>query len=234
MWRCHLQSLPAEVTAVASKAEGERAGRRRREHDRRDLLATAAARRVVLAGYVGQPAAELALDTTCRHCGAPHGKPNLPDHPALDFSTSRAGGWALVAVTSNAVVGVDVEAVDRAWEELAPGCLDGTETSALDRLPGSERRRSMARIWTRKEAVAKATGWGLAADLAAIVVPSGEHGEPIVSALPAGWGAPGEWALTDVDPAEDLPATVAVRGRCQEIRRFNLVPAAGTGAGTAN
>ena len=121
------------------------------------------------------------IDRTCPDCAEQHGKPVL-DHPDLHVSSSHAAGLAVVAVTDVGPVGVDVEKADAAG---FPG-FDGVALA-----PGET--GDAARIWTRKEAVLKATGEGLRTDPRTVVV-TGER-EPVRGAalydvpVPEGWCA---------------------------------------------
>lgn len=96
-----------------------------------------------------------AVDRSCPDCDRQHGKPVL-DHPTLHVSTASSGGLSVVAV-ADVLVGVDVERADATRFEgfdevvLAPGEVAATP-------------HERAVLWTRKEAVLKATGEGLRTD----------------------------------------------------------------------
>jgi 4'-phosphopantetheinyl transferase len=75
-----------------------------REQPGRRWLAARWALRRVLAGYLQQPAAAIALEV------GEHGKPHLPGG-GLEFNLSHSEGLALVAVTGDRPVGVDLELV---------------------------------------------------------------------------------------------------------------------------
>jgi 4'-phosphopantetheinyl transferase len=112
--------------------------------------------RRVLSELSGTPPADHVLTRTCATCGGPHGKPVL-DHPTLHVSLSSAGDLAVVAVTAAGPVGVDVE-------RIAATDFEGFDGVALGAGEQARTPRERARAWTRKEAVLKATGTGLATD----------------------------------------------------------------------
>lgn len=77
-----------------------------------------------------------------------HGKPSLE---GLEFSLSHSGGWALIAVSLSAPVGVDIEAI-RPKVEMG---------DLLARIGETETTGTQAELfqrWTRREAKTKALG----------------------------------------------------------------------------
>jgi 4'-phosphopantetheinyl transferase len=189
--------------------ERERLTRFRRPADRARYLAAHALTRLALAPLVGCDPGMLAFDRTCR-CGEPDGKPVLPGGPG--FSLSHAGDLVGVAVRPDGPVGLDVEQLrDVAdLDALAAHVRSPTERSR----PGLD-AAGFFRTWTRKEALVKATGDGLAAPMTAITL--ARHG-PVVERW-TGPGAPsGPMWLHDLSPAADHPAAVAGPGeRAPEI-----------------
>jgi 4'-phosphopantetheinyl transferase len=92
--------------------------------------------------------------------------------PALAFSVSRAGPLVLVAVRSGAIVGVDVEALDRAgdWVGVADHFFTPGERTRLDEIAEARRADAFLTAWTVKEACLKADGRGVVAGLDGIDV----------------------------------------------------------------
>ncbi|MCD8548172.1 MAG: 4'-phosphopantetheinyl transferase superfamily protein [Aeromonadaceae bacterium] len=89
-----------------------------------------------------------------------HGKPALSDGP--HFSLSHAGGDALLAISTQAPVGVDLEAVDPHLPmDWLPPLLSAQERAQQQSLGAAW---SPWRFWVRKEAWLKALGHGLAGD----------------------------------------------------------------------
>ncbi|WP_300019189.1 4'-phosphopantetheinyl transferase superfamily protein [Pseudonocardia sp.] len=175
--------------------ERERLGRFRREVDAARFLAAHALVRIALAGLLDLAPAALVFDRTCR-CGQPHGKPRLTaGGPA--FSLTHAGDLVGVAV-HDAPVGLDVEQA-RPLTDLAAmaahACAPG-ETAPDE--------AAFFRLWTRKEALLKASGDGLSAPMSGITLDT--HG--VVD-----WaGGPGPVWLRELSPAPEHPAAVAGLG----------------------
>ncbi|WP_127127913.1 4'-phosphopantetheinyl transferase superfamily protein [Georgenia sp. SYP-B2076] len=174
--------------------------------------------RLLLAEATGVRAADLRFDTTCYRCGADHGKPRLVGagaRAAVGFNVSHAEGRVAVAVTDGAAVGIDVEPVlEPAADAVAEEILGPTELEAYRALPADARARALAVWWTRKEAVLKATGDGLA--LAPALVPVSAPDEPAALATAGSGHASPEPALglhlQDLAPVAGYAACVAVLG----------------------
>jgi 4'-phosphopantetheinyl transferase len=85
-------------------------------------------------------------------------RPYLPGQ-ALDFNISHSGRYAVCALSAASRVGVDLEHRTRA--DLAPFAphFAPAEWAALQAAPDPQ--RAFCRLWTQKEAVAKADGRGL-------------------------------------------------------------------------
>lgn len=91
------------------------------------------------------------------------GKPSLaPPFDSIHFNLSHSQDLAIVALSSDGPVGVDLESIARASELL--GCEDSfchpEETRSLPTDPDA-RACQLLRIWTSKEALLKALGTGL-------------------------------------------------------------------------
>jgi 4'-phosphopantetheinyl transferase len=144
-----------------------------------------------------------------RFMRGPHGKPALvgADGARLHFSQARSGDVCLLALSADGPVGVDVEALSPLpeLEPLVAARFAPSEAAAILRRSGEQRLRAFYRCWTRKEACLKATGAGLSAGLAAVVVAVDEH--PTV--LAAADGPATGWGLRDLDPGPGFAAALA-------------------------
>ena len=111
------------------------------------------------------------LDRRCRLCGHPeHGKPCLVGSCDLELSTAHTRSAVAVAVGRGHTVGIDVETTDRLRFDLrsARGVFTTAESALIAR--EQDWRLATLALWTRKEAVLKAIGWGLAYPLAEVRV----------------------------------------------------------------
>jgi 4'-phosphopantetheinyl transferase len=104
----------------------------------------------------------------CPACGGPHGRPELAHSRGPEFSLSRSGPWVAVAVREGATVGVDIE-VRRTDAALAPL---GRDMLAA----GEEVSGDILDLWVRKEALLKATGFGLAREMSTVHLRPGAGG----------------------------------------------------------
>ena len=155
LWRIDLDGLAPGADRLLSDAELARAARHTRPLDRDRFVAGRAALRLVLARYGSEAPAGLALQVT------PQGKPFLPGGPP--FSLSRSGGVALLGVGRDRELGVDLERVREIPEAAGIAArLFGERERAAWRAAGGDRGEAFLRIWTRKEALLKALGLGLA------------------------------------------------------------------------
>jgi 4'-phosphopantetheinyl transferase len=222
LWRVGVSGSAASyATAAGALSEDERlrASRFRFEADRSRFVAAHAALRGILASYLGAAPASLAFGA------GTHGKPFLhsPGHGrSLRFSLSHSGALALVAVSLEREVGVDVERV-RPLSDLdgfVARYLSPREREAIARSPSTDRLRAFFETWTLKEAYLKACGDGLARELVAFDVTVGDG----PSRLLAVRDRPGDetrWALRQVEVGDDFVAALAVEGRDWQLRRWD-------------
>ncbi|MFB7663089.1 4'-phosphopantetheinyl transferase family protein [Kitasatospora sp. NPDC056138] len=163
VWWARPAQVPAELVSVLSPAERERRAATVRQQDRDRFTAAAALLRLALGARLGIPPARVPIDRTCPDCPDPHGRPRLPGSLGMDCSVARSADQIAVAVSSGRTIGVDVEDVVEQHEldDLAVTALTPRERAAVARRPRRSRPRAVARLWTAKEAVLKATGDGL-------------------------------------------------------------------------
>jgi 4'-phosphopantetheinyl transferase len=180
-----------------------RAGRMVRPEDARRLLATHHAARWLLARALDRRPEELAFSPDLR------GKPQLRDG-SLQFNLSHSGPWALLGVSRSRAIGVDVEelrAVPEA-EALARDHFTAAERDAWEASGPEARDRAFLRVWTRKEACAKALGAGLLVPPRGLDV--GASPGPRRVTVPAGEPVARPGRLLVVSPVLSGPAVIAV------------------------
>jgi phosphopantetheinyl transferase len=165
----HVWVLPLDSAERGRDARLAMADTRRRFELRRAGLLR------VLAGYLGVRPDEVVVDRTCARCGDPeHGKPRVPGG-SLEFSTAATREIAVVAVTSGGRLGVDVEPAGAVEGALEGGLPDSLFTDG-ERRAVAEGALTLETLWLRKEALSKAIGIGLVAEVAALDIqqPGGE------------------------------------------------------------
>lgn len=143
------------------------------------------------------------------------GKPSIDPEDSrstLSFNVSHSHGLALLAVTRQGNVGIDLERIRRDWayEEIAKFFFSPREIAMLWALPQEMRAEGFFNCWTRKEAYVKARGEGLSHPLDRFVV-SLAPGEP--AALLDVVDEPRDrerWFFQALTPAPDYAATLVV------------------------
>jgi 4'-phosphopantetheinyl transferase len=180
--------------------EAARAARFRLRADRDRFVLATAVLRAAAASRVGADPAGVPVDRGCEHCGGQHGRPRLPG-TGLAASITHSGDVVAVALTEGGPVGVDVEAIgSRAYESLLTRVCTAAERQDV------HTARDFYTVWTRKEAVLKATGTGLRTPLTSVTVtPPGQP--PGVLELAGGEPA---CVLADVEAGAGYAAAAAV------------------------
>jgi len=156
------------------------------------------AMRAILGDYLDAAPDSIEIETT------PEGKPYLRGGQ-LHFNLSHSRNIALVAISRQSPVGIDLEHSRhfQAPDRLARRICSEREYAALGRYghpPGAapEAQRQLLRLWVRKEAVLKGTGEGLQRALGEIDV--------LDDAVVDGW-----WCLDLPSPATGFHAALAVK-----------------------
>jgi hypothetical protein len=108
----------------------------------------------------------LPISHLCPRCGSiEHGVPSIVGS-GRSVSLSRCVGFEVVATADVGPIGVDIESIGRiARHPVAAVLLHDSEAVAVAKLAPAIRDRRLAELWTAKEAILKATGWGLNVDL---------------------------------------------------------------------
>lgn len=211
----------ARDLAVLSAAERDRSERLRRPGDGARFAAAHAGARRLLAGYLGADPAAIRLGRTpCCKCGnTEHGRPRIDWPPtSLSHNLSHSGEHWLLAVAVGRPVGVDLECprelnVDR----MSAACLSPAERAYLGSQPPQQRLLVFYRCWTRKEAVLKACGVGLATRLESLEVHPEQCGTAEVRHRSG--ACPDLWAVQDLPGGPDWAGAVAQpAGRVGPIR----------------
>jgi 4'-phosphopantetheinyl transferase len=149
-----------EAESVLSSEERQRADRFRFPKHANRYRQCHAAMRQVLGRYLSVSPGKVELTH------GSWGKPRLASDSNLRFNLSHSGDLALLAVSTDLDVGVDVETLrhDLPVDGLAR-FFTVAERERLLAMRSGEKERTFFRWWTRKEAVLKAEGSGLSGGL---------------------------------------------------------------------
>ena len=162
MWRVQLNGVRVAKTIareLLDEAERVRAARYLREEPRHEFVGVRSVLRDLLGRYLGVDARDVSFDY-----GA-HGKPKLAgEHSTpLAFNVSHSGGAALIAIGTQAGLGVDIEAhreiVD--IDAIVERYFCEGERAVICASSDAERSGRFFRAWALKEAVMKFTGLGM-------------------------------------------------------------------------
>jgi 4'-phosphopantetheinyl transferase len=171
----HVWSVPLDIqaerriafAASLSSDERSRVAHLHFARDRERWIAGRGHLRHILARYLRRDPASLTFRYECAcgdpRCAHPHRKPALANYPWLQFNVSHSDGRALIAVTRDRRVGVDLECRRPADNilPLAETICSPAELAMLRTLPEASRAAALYALWTRKEAYLKARGIGL-------------------------------------------------------------------------
>lgn len=221
LWRAELDhdDEVAQLRTLLTAEERSRAAAHRTEKLRRRAVVSRGFLRCVLARYLAIEPEAVQLRYTA------YGKPYLasePWRPTLRFNLSHSGGIALVAVTGEREVGIDVESLGRNldYERIIVRFFSPREQWMLRTLPPTPRRHAFFTCWVRKEAYAKATGLGLSLPFAQFTV-SVRPGEPAaLLAVEEGVNDSSRWKLHDVPVGDGYVAALAAEGQGWTFRQF--------------
>jgi len=212
LWPLDCGTAEAERRAtLLTEAEGARADRLNKERDRIRFIAGRSRLREILSDYAGTAAASLPLQE------GQNGKPVLPGGPV--FNLSHASGLAALAITADTSVwlGVDIEGARAVDPGLGAHVFAPEERTALHSVDTSAHDWAFFLGWTRKEAVVKATGEGLCADLQSFAVTLDPALPPRLLRIDGDGPGPGAWRLYDFRPRDDLAGTIAAMTGGREI-----------------
>jgi 4'-phosphopantetheinyl transferase len=221
IWLAHLDSLSAaqlaELAALLDPIELARAARFHFESDRKRYVACRGLLRRLLSGMLKAPCSKIVIEY-----GA-HGKPMLDDRCGTrrpHFNISHSDDRAIFVLAWQREVGIDLESAsrlpndDKKLSALAERILSHGEFLVWQSLPDSAARQAgFLRAWTRKEALAKATGKGVFVDWRRfeLALDALSPDPTLTLGLPSGENEPATaWFLHDLAAPEGFAAAVAI------------------------
>lgn len=203
------------------EAEMTRAGKYVSGKKSREFIITRSSLRNIIGYTLGEDPRRIGFGYTR------HGMPVLDtnwESTGITFNVSHSHGLALIAVSTNNCIGIDIELErsDVEIEKLARRYFSKNEYEAIMAFEGNNRRRSFFATWTRKEALVKATGTGIAYGLASFDV-SVDPDQP-ARLLASRWQQEclSDWSLEAISTHAGYQACLAVDGNMPELRYWRL------------
>jgi 4'-phosphopantetheinyl transferase len=217
VWRISLEQPDESLDHFQRTLEADELNRASRFHfekHRRHFIVARGFLRSVVARYLETQPESL------RFSYGDYGKPRLASEHVLRFNLSHSQEVALLAITLDAELGVDVEHIraDFASEEIARRFFSRAEVEVFNALPKDEQVAAFFRCWTRKEAYIKAIGKGLSQALDAFDVTLAPDVEPAL--LRTEDDDASRWLLRDIDVGEGYAGALVVECPVAQVRFF--------------
>jgi 4'-phosphopantetheinyl transferase len=151
---------------------------------------------------------------------AEHGKPYLVDTPELAFNLSHSADAMVIAVGWNCRLGVDIETFKPRSNlvALANKCFADEEIAYWNSLPEAEKTVGFYRFWTRKEALVKATGRGIALGLNLCVI--NPENQATFLRVPADCEPASTWKLLDIVLGQGVCSALVTDKEDFEVRHL--------------
>jgi 4'-phosphopantetheinyl transferase len=198
------------LLARLSPDEVSRAQRYHREADRQRFIYGRVILRTLLGRYTGQNPEGIQL------IGDANKKPCVMDKSGIQFNVSHAGNWILWAI-GRVSVGVDVEEIKPvfSFDDIVAYSFSPEEQRHILAHPYA--RRLFYQLWTRKEALVKATGQGLTDFIDRIPCLDGEHHR-----ADDGLQRSASWSVRSFSVADGYPGAIAHGGPPEVIRFYTI------------
>ncbi|HEY9677239.1 MAG TPA: 4'-phosphopantetheinyl transferase superfamily protein [Drouetiella sp.] len=198
-------------SSLLNDAELERAARFKRNADGEKFKIARGTLRCILGAALKVNPETIEFET------GKFGKPTLKDFPALHFNLSHCDRYMLIALSSDAPVGVDVEQHNRTTnvDAIARKHFSESENLLLQEKTGQTRLHLFFDIWTKKEAVVKSLGTGISQALTDL--------PPEEQLTEQGWYVQGLdtdtlYGITDEEASASAALAIQVTGRIPSIQ----------------
>ncbi len=218
LWKISLDSILSKtqfqnLSWVLSENENKRAKGFFFEKDMINFVISHAILRIILSIYVGVDPKIIQFSY------GRYGKPFLADGSngkKINFNLSHSGDAALVGITCNNLIGVDIEKMcdDTDVDAIMEMFFPELEAVLLRKYDDYERNKLFFISWTCKEAFTKAMGEGLNYPFKRLHMP-GLHGKSNFFVYSHGSS---NWSLIKLSPYPDHVAAVAVEGERKAVK----------------
>ncbi len=189
--------VPASLSQLLSAGEHQRAQRYHKEKDSRRFIYTRSLLKVICGNYINQYPDQIQFTV-----GATK-KPELSGNTGWHINVSHSGNWILLSI-GRVSIGVDIEQINPqfSFHDILATSFSSHERAYIN--ADAENQRRFYQLWTRKEALMKATGKGMDNDFSQVPSLDGLH--VVDSSL---IGGTGNWMVRSFAVAADCHAAVA-------------------------
>jgi 4'-phosphopantetheinyl transferase len=146
---------------------------------------------------------------------ANHEKPRLvipPGAQQVHFNVSHSGDYAVIAVSRDGEVGVDIEQIRLAqpFLDLARRFYSARENSWLESIAPERQAEAFCRIWAVKEAVLKCAGLGLSVPTQKVEVVFATNAPPVVKCPDPDWKQLERFSVQELHLVDGYASALAV------------------------
>jgi 4'-phosphopantetheinyl transferase len=210
------EAIAARFEPVLSEEEVDRAARFHFRKLRDSFVLTRGILRHLLGRYLGVPPAAIRISYGSK------GKPALADNKLLQFNMSHSGDKAIIALTRDCAIGVDVERVRfmTDMQQIAERFFCPEEAAEILSFPDCQ--RAFFFCWTRKEAFIKAIGDGLSVPLDSFRVTVRADSPERLVHPGSETGAVESWTLRGLSLGEGYEGAVAYAGSNRHLSIFPI------------
>lgn len=222
VWRMSLdlsEHQRANMLAILSADEIERAGRFHFEKNQNRFISARGMLRQILGLYLGEKPQRLQFEYTA------FGKPVFgtnSDYKDLHFNLSHSESFALCAITHSREIGIDIERVrnEISVAQIVRRFFSSGEIHSIETLHEEKQNQLFFQYWTRKEAFLKGMGQGLSFPMEQcdVSLMSGVTFSPVIFHHEKSENS--DWHVKDLFPAEGYVAAIAVEGRDCDLSCF--------------
>ena len=201
------------LSALLNNAEIERANRYYHDKDRHRFITSRAALRILSGKYLEINSLNIEFDI------GPNKKPFLRNNTTgrqLHYNTAHSENSILLAF-ANSEIGVDIEKADDSfdYQEIVNTNFSKEEILFINKAENP--KTTFYLLWTRKEALAKATGKGLPDDLSLLPSLDGTH-----TIKDEAGSSSGPWIISSFKVAIDFIGSIAFPSNIKSIKFFTM------------
>ena len=199
------------LTDILDQAEFARYQKLHHKFQQTYLLSHVACREI-LASYLNIQANDIVYKKN------QYGKPDLDHNQSLKFNMSHSHDMAIIAISNNTEIGVDLEFIKRnsSWKKIARRFFSEPEIHFLFNQPEQHQQTLFFQIWTRKEAFIKALGTGFATALSTFDASN----EGIIEVLNSTDNS-STWRSKSLEITPDYQACVVQNTSIEKIRYYS-------------